>query len=90
MTATSPGCRFGWPGTNCTGRAGFSDPSAVVLHLLSRPLLESQVRQRVSAVDNVEFLDGHDFVEPIAPNATRDVSGAARRQPRTPGRLEAG
>ena len=47
----------------------FSDPSAVKLHLLSRPLLESHVRQRVSAIDNVEILDGHDFVDPIAPNA---------------------
>jgi hypothetical protein len=53
----------------------FSDPAAVVMHLLSRPLLESQVRRRVSTVDNVEFLDGHDFVEPIAPNEHR-VSGA--------------
>lgn len=47
----------------------FSDPSAVKLHLLSRPLLESHVRQRVSAIDNVEILDGHDFVDPIAPNS---------------------
>ena len=47
----------------------FSDPSAVKLHLLSRPLLESHIRQRVSAIDNVEILDGHDFVDPIAPNA---------------------
>jgi 2-polyprenyl-6-methoxyphenol hydroxylase-like FAD-dependent oxidoreductase len=51
-------------------RAGkFSDPSSVKLHLLSRPLLESHVRQRVSAIDNVEILDGHDFVDPIAPNS---------------------
>ena len=57
-------------------RAGkFSDPSAVKLHLLSRPLLESHVRQRVSAIDNVEILDGHDFVDPIAPNPDR-VTGA--------------
>lgn len=53
----------------------FSDPSAVTLHLLSRPLLESQVRRRVSAIDNVEILDGHDFVEPIAPTPHR-VTGA--------------
>ena len=53
----------------------FSDPSAVKLHLLSRPLLESHVRQRVSAIDNVEILDGHDFVDPIAPNSHR-VTGA--------------
>ena len=47
----------------------FSDPSSVKLHLLSRPLLESHVRQRVRAIDNVEILDGHDFVDPIAPNS---------------------
>jgi 2-polyprenyl-6-methoxyphenol hydroxylase-like FAD-dependent oxidoreductase len=44
----------------------FSDPASVVLHLLSRPLLEFRVRQRVRAIDNVEFLDGHDVVEPLA------------------------
>lgn len=53
----------------------FSDPSAVALHLLSRPLLEAHVRRRVSAIDNVEILDGHDFVEPIAPTPDR-VTGA--------------
>ena len=53
----------------------FSDPSSVKLHLLSRPLLESHVRQRVRAIDNVEILDGHDFVDPIAPNPHR-VTGA--------------
>jgi 2-polyprenyl-6-methoxyphenol hydroxylase-like FAD-dependent oxidoreductase len=53
----------------------FSDPASVVLHLLSRPLLESQVRRRVSAIDNVEIFDGHDFVEPITANSHR-VTGA--------------
>jgi len=53
----------------------FSDPASVVIHLLSRPLLEAQVRRRVSAIDNVEILDGHDFVEPITPNPHR-VTGA--------------
>jgi len=53
----------------------FSEPSAVALHLLSRPLLESHVRQRVAAIGNVEILDGHDFVEPIAPTPHR-VTGA--------------
>jgi 2-polyprenyl-6-methoxyphenol hydroxylase-like FAD-dependent oxidoreductase len=53
----------------------FSDPSAVKLHLLSRPLLESQVRQRVLAIGNIEILDGHDFVEPIAPTP-QHVTGA--------------
>jgi 2-polyprenyl-6-methoxyphenol hydroxylase-like FAD-dependent oxidoreductase len=49
----------------------FSDPASVVLHLLSRPLLEFQVRQRVRAIDNVEFLDGHDAVEPVAAQPDR-------------------
>jgi hypothetical protein len=53
----------------------FSDPASVVLHLLSRPLLESQVRRRVSAIDNVEIFGGHDFVEPITANPHR-VTGA--------------
>jgi 2-polyprenyl-6-methoxyphenol hydroxylase-like FAD-dependent oxidoreductase len=53
----------------------FSDPSAVKLHLLSRPLLERHVRQRVSAIDNVEIRDGHDFVDPIAPDP-HQVTGA--------------
>jgi 2-polyprenyl-6-methoxyphenol hydroxylase-like FAD-dependent oxidoreductase len=53
----------------------FSDPSAVKLHLLSRPLLEAHVRRRVMAIGNVEILDGHDFVEPIAPTPDR-VTGA--------------
>ncbi len=53
----------------------FCDPAAVVIHLLSRPLLESQVRRRVRAIDNVEILDGHDLVEPIAAQPQR-VTGA--------------
>jgi 2-polyprenyl-6-methoxyphenol hydroxylase-like FAD-dependent oxidoreductase len=53
----------------------FKDPGSVVIHLLSRPLLESQVRRRVGAIDNVEILDGHDFVEPITPDPHR-VTGA--------------
>jgi 2-polyprenyl-6-methoxyphenol hydroxylase-like FAD-dependent oxidoreductase len=52
-----------------------SEPSAVALHPLSRPLLESHVRRRVSAVDNVDIIDGHDFVEPIAPTPHR-ITGA--------------
>lgn len=44
----------------------FADPAAVVIYLLSRPLLETQVRGRVLALDNVEILDGHDLVEPVA------------------------
>ncbi len=53
----------------------FKDPGSVVIHLLSRPLLESQVRRRVNAIENVEILDGHDFVEPITANPHR-VTGA--------------
>jgi len=53
----------------------FSDPAAVVMHLLSRPLLESRVRRRVAAIDNVEILDGHDFAGAIAPDEHR-VTGA--------------
>jgi 2-polyprenyl-6-methoxyphenol hydroxylase-like FAD-dependent oxidoreductase len=58
---------------NRTGK--FSDPSSVVIHLLSRPLLESQIRRRVAAIANVEFIDGHDLVEPIAAQP-QQVTGA--------------
>jgi 2-polyprenyl-6-methoxyphenol hydroxylase-like FAD-dependent oxidoreductase len=53
----------------------FADPASVVIYLLSRPLLESQVRRRVRAIDNVEILDGHDVVEPVAVQSDR-VTGA--------------
>jgi 2-polyprenyl-6-methoxyphenol hydroxylase-like FAD-dependent oxidoreductase len=48
---------------------------ATVIHLLSRPLLESQIRRRVAAIANVEFIDGHDLVEPIAAQP-QQVTGA--------------
>jgi len=53
----------------------FAEPSALVLYIASRPLLESHVRQRVRAIDNVTVLDGHDVVEPIADQPHR-VTGA--------------
>jgi 2-polyprenyl-6-methoxyphenol hydroxylase-like FAD-dependent oxidoreductase len=53
----------------------FADPSALVLYIASRPLLESLVRQRVRAIGNVTVLDGHDVVEPIADRPHR-VTGA--------------
>jgi 2-polyprenyl-6-methoxyphenol hydroxylase-like FAD-dependent oxidoreductase len=53
----------------------FAEPSALVLYIASRPLLESHVRQRVRAIDNVSVLDGHDVVEPIADQPHR-VTGA--------------
>jgi 2-polyprenyl-6-methoxyphenol hydroxylase-like FAD-dependent oxidoreductase len=53
----------------------FSDPESMVIYLLSRPLLESQVRRRVRAIGNVEILDGHDVVKPVAAQPDR-VTGA--------------
>jgi 2-polyprenyl-6-methoxyphenol hydroxylase-like FAD-dependent oxidoreductase len=58
---------------NRTGK--FTDPTSVVIHLLSRPLLESQIRRRVTDIENVEFLDGHDLVEPVAAHS-QQVTGA--------------
>ena len=52
-----------------------ADPASLVIHLASRPLLESHVRRRVRAIENVTVLDGHDVVEPIADQAGR-VTGA--------------
>lgn len=53
----------------------FSDPAAVVIYLLSRPLLELRVRRRVQDIANVTILDGHDVVEPVAAEPDR-VTGA--------------
>jgi 2-polyprenyl-6-methoxyphenol hydroxylase-like FAD-dependent oxidoreductase len=53
----------------------FEDPESVVVYLLSRPLLESTVRQWVRAISNVEILDGHDVVEPVALQPDR-ITGA--------------
>jgi 2-polyprenyl-6-methoxyphenol hydroxylase-like FAD-dependent oxidoreductase len=52
-----------------------ADPASLVIHLASRPLLESHVRRRVRAIENVTILDGHDVVEPIADKVDR-VTGA--------------
>jgi len=53
----------------------FADPASLVLYQPSRPFLESHVRRRVRAIENVRILDGHDVVEPIADRAHR-VTGA--------------
>lgn len=55
--------------------AELADPASLVLYQPSRPLLESHVRRRVRAIENVRILDGHDVVEPIADRAHR-VTGA--------------
>lgn len=65
--------RVGGHELNRTGK--FADPAAVVIYLLSRPLLESQVRRRVSAIDNVQILDGYDVVEPVSTQPHR-ITGA--------------
>jgi 2-polyprenyl-6-methoxyphenol hydroxylase-like FAD-dependent oxidoreductase len=65
-----------WVGGHEFNRSGkFADPAAAAVYLLSRPLLETHVRRRVGAIDNVEILDGHDIVEPVAAGPDR-VTGA--------------
>jgi 2-polyprenyl-6-methoxyphenol hydroxylase-like FAD-dependent oxidoreductase len=51
----------------------FADPA--VMFLVSRPLLECAVRQRVRGIANVTFLDGHDVVGPVAPRP-QQITGA--------------
>jgi 2-polyprenyl-6-methoxyphenol hydroxylase-like FAD-dependent oxidoreductase len=55
--------------------AKLADPASLVVYQPSRPFLESHVRQRVRAIENVRILDGHDVVEPRADRAHR-VTGA--------------
>jgi 2-polyprenyl-6-methoxyphenol hydroxylase-like FAD-dependent oxidoreductase len=54
---------------------GFADPASLVIYQPSRPFLESHVRRRVRALENVRILEGHDVVEPIAERADR-ITGA--------------
>lgn len=49
----------------------FADPSVLVWHLLSRPLLEAHVRRRVDALPGVEIHDGSDVVGPVAESPSR-------------------
>ena len=67
------GFRIGEHEVNRSGK--LADPAALVIHLASRPLLESHVRRRVRVIENVTVLDGHDVVEPVADQVGR-VTGA--------------
>ncbi|MGH3724781.1 MAG: FAD-dependent oxidoreductase [Mycobacterium sp.] len=49
----------------------FTNSDEMVAYTASRPLLESHVRWRVRAIENVTFLDGHDVIEPIFGAADR-------------------
>jgi 2-polyprenyl-6-methoxyphenol hydroxylase-like FAD-dependent oxidoreductase len=63
--------RFGIGGHELNRSGKLADPASMAVHLASRPLLESHVRQRVRAIDNVTLMDGHDVVEPIADQVGR-------------------
>jgi 2-polyprenyl-6-methoxyphenol hydroxylase-like FAD-dependent oxidoreductase len=68
----------------------YTDPTAIATNLASRPLLEAHVRRRVSAIDNVTVLDGHDVTEPTMDDPDR-VTGVrvASRETGTERRLDA-
>jgi 2-polyprenyl-6-methoxyphenol hydroxylase-like FAD-dependent oxidoreductase len=55
--------------------AKLADPASLILYQPSRPFLDSHVRRRVRAIENVRILDGHDVVEPVVDRARR-VTGA--------------
>ena len=44
--------------------------------VVTRPMLESKVRERVRALPNIELLDGHDIDEPIFDATSGRVTGA--------------
>lgn len=64
--------RFGGYQFPNSGR--FADPAASSTYLATRPFLETHVRRRVRALDNVRILDGHDAVAPVA-DAPHRVTG---------------
>jgi 2-polyprenyl-6-methoxyphenol hydroxylase-like FAD-dependent oxidoreductase len=49
----------------------FADPAASATYLATRPFLETHVRRRVRAINNVLILDGHDVVAPVADTPDR-------------------
>lgn len=55
--------------------AKLADPASLIFYQPSRPFLDSHVRRRVRAIENVRILDGHDVVEPVVDRAHR-VTGA--------------
>jgi 2-polyprenyl-6-methoxyphenol hydroxylase-like FAD-dependent oxidoreductase len=55
--------RIGRYELNPSGR--FADPTALALHLASRPFLEFHVRRWVQRLDNVAILDDRALVEPV-------------------------
>jgi 2-polyprenyl-6-methoxyphenol hydroxylase-like FAD-dependent oxidoreductase len=64
--------RFGGYEFKNSGR--FANPAASATYLATRPFLETHVRRRVRAIDNVLILDGHDAVTPVA-EAPHRVTG---------------
>jgi 2-polyprenyl-6-methoxyphenol hydroxylase-like FAD-dependent oxidoreductase len=49
----------------------FADPAASATYLATRPFLETHVRRRVRAIDNVVILDRHDVLAPVADTPDR-------------------
>ena len=64
---------FLWYQYGCWKLRAQSDLAGIVV---TRPMLESKVRERVRALPNVELLDGHDIDEPIFDAASARVTGA--------------
>ncbi|OXR41575.1 putative epoxidase LasC [Nocardia cerradoensis] len=58
-----------------SGSDKYADPASLVVYQPSRPFLDSHVRRRVRAIDNVKVLDSHGVVAPMTDRARR-VTGA--------------
>jgi hypothetical protein len=66
LDGTDPSQFYVRVGEHVLCRSGeFANPDAITMQLASRPLLETHIRRRVRAIENVTALDGHDVVEPI-------------------------
>jgi 2-polyprenyl-6-methoxyphenol hydroxylase-like FAD-dependent oxidoreductase len=65
--------RFGGHDLNRSG--SFADPASLTSYLASRPFLETHVRERLRAFDNVTVLDGHVVIDVISVDPGR-VAGA--------------
>ena len=75
VDGTDPSTAYIRFGDHVLSRAGrFTNPHGISTHLASRPLLETLVRRRVRAIENVTVLDGHEAIEPMV-DLAGDVTG---------------
>lgn len=72
VDGTDPSVAYMRVGDHVLARSGeYTNPQGVSTYLASRPLLETLIRRRVRAIENVTVLDGHEAIEPTVDQPDR-------------------